>query len=210
MKAGFELEFQILTWGDDLKNSKQVPMLRKLPVENTPYASADGLDDHAEDIMAITEALESAGIEVVLFHKEVAPGQIEIVTGYGPVIEIVDKHMMARHIISAVCKRRGKKACFIPNYDEHGVGSGCHVHLSLWKDGKNITASETKLPNYDTVDPVHPTTQQFIAGILQSYRALSIFLAPTSNSLSRIRPGYWAGAFTCWGFENRDAPVRVP
>jgi glutamine synthetase len=23
-------------------------------------------------------------------------------------------------------------------------------------------------------------------------------------------PQYWAGAFTCWGHDNREAPVRVP
>ena len=33
--------------------------------------------------------------------------------------------------------------------------------------------------------------------------------APSFNSYHRIVPGYWAGAFTCWGFDNREAPVRV-
>ena len=34
--------------------------------------------------------------------------------------------------------------------------------------------------------------------------------APSFNSYHRIVPQYWAGAFTCWGHDNREAPVRVP
>jgi len=33
---------------------------------------------------------------------------------------------------------------------------------------------------------------------------------PSFNSYHRIVPHYWAGAFTCWGLDNREAPVRVP
>ena len=142
VKAGFELEFQILTSDSTCPNSDILSEKRKNPVEFAPYASADGLDCHLEDIMAINEALDAAGIEVNLFHKECAPGQVEIVTGYGPVLEICDKHMMARHLVSGVLKRRGKKACFVPNFTQDGVGSGCHVHFSLWKDGVNITSSK--------------------------------------------------------------------
>jgi glutamine synthetase len=34
--------------------------------------------------------------------------------------------------------------------------------------------------------------------------------APSFNSYHRIVPQYWAGAFVCWGHDNREAPVRVP
>src|SRR5262249_60889072 len=30
------------------------------------------------------------------------------------------------------------------------------------------------------------------------------------NSYHRIVPQFWAGAFVCWGHDNREAPVRVP
>src|SRR5262249_43765915 len=29
------------------------------------------------------------------------------------------------------------------------------------------------------------------------------------NSYKRIVPQYWAGAYLCWGHDNREAPVRV-
>ena len=33
--------------------------------------------------------------------------------------------------------------------------------------------------------------------------------APSFNSYHRIVPRTWAGAFMCWGHDNREAPVRV-
>jgi glutamine synthetase len=33
--------------------------------------------------------------------------------------------------------------------------------------------------------------------------------APSFNSYHRIVPQHWAGAFLCWGHDNREAPVRV-
>jgi glutamine synthetase len=29
------------------------------------------------------------------------------------------------------------------------------------------------------------------------------------NSYQRLSPSAWAGAYRCWGFDNREAPVRV-
>jgi glutamine synthetase len=34
--------------------------------------------------------------------------------------------------------------------------------------------------------------------------------APSFNSYHRIVPQFWAGAFTCWGHDNREAPLRLP
>jgi glutamine synthetase len=36
------------------------------------------------------------------------------------------------------------------------------------------------------------------------------FTTPSPNSFKRIRPRFWSGAFTCWGYGNREAAVRVP
>jgi glutamine synthetase len=50
----------------------------------------------------------------------------------------------------------------------------------------------------------------FIAGVLEHLPGLCGLAAPSFNSYHRILPQFWAGAFTCWGFDNREAPVRVP
>lgn len=33
-------------------------------------------------------------------------------------------------------------------------------------------------------------------------------IAPSVPSYRRVQPGHWAGAFTCWGVENREAALR--
>ena len=32
---------------------------------------------------------------------------------------------------------------------------------------------------------------------------------PSANSYQRLQPDSWSGVFRCWGFDNREAPVRV-
>ena len=32
---------------------------------------------------------------------------------------------------------------------------------------------------------------------------------PSMMSLERLKPGRWAGAFTAWGIESKECPVRV-
>jgi len=49
-----------------------------------------------------------------------------------------------------------------------------------------------------------------IAGVLEHLPGLCGLTAPSFNSYRRIVPQYWAGAFVCWGHDNREAPVRVP
>src|SRR5262249_32734404 len=49
-----------------------------------------------------------------------------------------------------------------------------------------------------------------IAGVLAHLPGLCGLTAPSFNSYHRIVPQYWAGAFVCWGHDNREAPVRVP
>jgi hypothetical protein len=46
--------------------------------------------------------------------------------------------------------------------------------------------------------------------VLERLPALCGLTAPSFNSYRRFVPHYWAGAFTCWGHDNREAPVRVP
>ena len=50
----------------------------------------------------------------------------------------------------------------------------------------------------------------FLAGVLAHLPGLCGLTAPSFQSYQRIAPGMWAGAYTCWGYDNREAPVRVP
>ena len=50
--------------------------------------------------------------------------------------------------------------------------------------------------------------QAFTAGVLDQLPALTAIGAPSAASYLRLRPSHWAGAFACWGHENREAGLR--
>jgi glutamine synthetase len=75
--------------------------------------------------------------------------------------------------------------------------------MSLWKDNNNIL--------HDSEDKygLSIVSRQFIAGILHHLPALMAITTPIPRSYLRIRPKMWTGAFRVWGFNNREAAIRV-
>jgi glutamine synthetase len=48
----------------------------------------------------------------------------------------------------------------------------------------------------------------YVAGLLRDLAEVVAITAPSLSSLQRTRPGYWCGAYTFWGVENREASLR--
>ena len=99
--------------------------------------------------------------------------------------------------------RHGYVASFLPKVHEGSAGSGCHLNFSLWRETRNAMA-----------DPGHPTglsleARHFIAGVLAHLPGLAAITVPSCNSYRRILPHFWAGAFVVWGYDNREAAIRV-
>jgi len=103
-----------------------------------------------------------------------------------------------------VAQRHGLMASFVPKVFVEQAGCGAHLHLSLWKQGTNITGKSGRGPTLGR------EASAFAAGILEHLPALMTFTTPSTNSFKRIRPHFWSGAFTCWGQGNREAAIRVP
>jgi glutamine synthetase len=51
--------------------------------------------------------------------------------------------------------------------------------------------------------------EAFLAGVLAEIAALTAVLAPSVASHARLVPSRWAGAYRCWGRENREAVLRL-
>ena len=51
--------------------------------------------------------------------------------------------------------------------------------------------------------------ESFMAGILANYSSLFHFLCPTPNSVRRIKPSAFSGAYKVWSVENKEAPIRL-
>ncbi|MBW8820154.1 MAG: glutamine synthetase, partial [Streptomyces sp.] len=54
-----------------------------------------------------------------------------------------------------------------------------------------------------------PEAESFVAGVLAHLHALTALTAPSPASYLRLKPSQWAGVFTAWGRETREAAVRI-
>ncbi|MBQ0862507.1 glutamine synthetase [Streptomyces sp. B15] len=155
--------------------------------------------DYLRDILA---ALTAQGVEVLQIHPEYAAGQFEVSVAPSDPVGAADLAVLVRETVRAVSLRHGLTASFAPVVDPGGVGSGGHLHLSLWREGRNLCAGG------EGPFGMTPECEAFLAGVLRELPALLALGAPSPASYLRLRPSRWAGAFHCWGLENREAALR--
>ena len=89
---------------------------------------------------AVVEALERQGVVVEQFHPEYAAGQLEVSVGAAGPVAAADDSVLVRQTIRAVSAGFGFQASFAPSVVAGALGNGGHVHLSLWRDGRNLLA----------------------------------------------------------------------
>ena len=152
----------------------------------------------------MTLALEEMGFEIEASHHEVAEGQNEIDFKYGPALETADKIMTFKLVVKSIAQRHGLHASFMPKPIFGINGSGMHVNMSLFKDGKNAFADPSDKNGLSKI------AYHFIAGLLKHIKGLSAVTNPLVNSYKRLVPGYEAPVYLAWSCSNRTALIRVP
>ena len=115
-----------------------------------------------------------------------------------------DRQIAFSETVHAVASRHGLEASFLPKIFSDKAGSGCHLHLSLWREGENL------VPDPAGKHGLSNSACAFMAGILSHLPALMALTTPSPNSYRRISPHCWSGAFRAWGLDNREAAIRVP
>jgi len=158
------------------------------------------LSDYGREVVG---ALERQGVTVEQFHPEYAAGQLEISVAAADPVAAADDSVLVRQTIRAVSARHGFQASFAPAVVAGTVGNGGHVHLSVWRDGRNLLAGGPG--RYGLTGD----GEAFAGGILAELPALVAVGAPSVASYLRLVPSHWAGAFQCWGRENREAALRL-
>ena len=85
-------------------------------------------------------------------------------------------------------------------------GSGMHINMSLAdRDGNNVFV--------DSSDPLglSPIAYQFMAGLLEHIREITLLTNPLVNSYKRLVPGYDAPVYIAWSAaSNRSPLIRIP
>lgn len=191
LQAAFEHEFMLLRREGD----------RLVHFESSHYASTHGLDRAGPVLDAMAEALEEQGIGVRAMLKEAGPSQFELSTDHGDALRAADRFVAVRETIGAVAARHGLVGTCLPVVFDGEAGNGWHVHFSLWRRAENLTGAG---------DALGSEARAFVAGIFHHLPALLALSTPTPNSFRRLRPGAWAGAFRVWGYDHKEAALRVP
>jgi glutamine synthetase len=192
--AAFENEFYLL---------KRIESGNLVPFDNSLCFATTGMNQQLPVVLEILRALKKQGLTVEKYYPEYGRGQVEIVYRYDTALKSADNQVFFRETCRGVAQQHGLIASFMPKPFPHSSGSGAHLHLSLWRDGKNLLYD----PNGEK--GLSEFGRHFIGGILAHLQALCAFTASTVNSYKRLVPHSWASAYTCWGFDNREAAVRA-
>jgi glutamine synthetase len=176
------------------------------PLDKSLCFSTIGMTAAQEYADELVGALEEQGIPVEQYYAELGPGQQEVSVSHAPALQAVDRQLLAREAIRGVAARHGLVASLAPKPWPTEAGNGAHVHFSLWDtaSGRN-RFHEPAGPGALSVEAL-----AVVAGVLEHLPGLCGLTAPSFNSYRRIQPRCWAGAFRCWGLDNREAPLRAP
>ncbi|MFI1535136.1 glutamine synthetase [Streptomyces anandii] len=194
-RAGIEIE-----WAFGLESA---PEGEFVPAVSGPAYGAVRqveLSDCTADLLA---ALAAQGVDVEQLHPEYAAGQFEVSAGALDPVAAADRSVLVRQTVRAVARRHGLRVSFSPAVQARGVGNGGHVHLSVWRDGRNLHSGG------DRRYGMTAEAESFAAGLLARLPALTAVTAPSPASRLRLKPSQWAGVFTAWGRETREAAVRI-
>ena len=153
----------------------------------------------------VTMEMQKQGIEVRYHHHEVGgPGQMEIEVEFDSMTNMADKTMLAKYIIKNEAVKEGKTATFMPKPLYGEAGSGMHVHMLMFKDGKPVFYDENGYSG------LSQTAMYFIGGVLRHVAAICAFSNPSTNSYKRLLPGFEAPVTVGFATANRSSVIRIP
>ena len=194
--AAFESEFYL---AEDTENGLQ-------SWANGPVYSSSGMDRASAVIDDMVDNLTDQGFIVEQAINEYGPGQQEIVLKYTNALAAADQHLKFRDTIRGTAEvHHGLHASFAPKPFVDGIGSGAHLHFSLWTlDGKT-----NLLHNPQAQTEISELGKNFVAGLLEHMPAVLALTCPSFVSYQRLKPHSWAGSTISWGYDNRECAVRV-
>lgn len=149
--------------------------------------------------------LRDSGVPVEMSKGEWGKGQHELNVRYADMLTMADRHCVFKQCLKEVADSQEISVTFMAKYQEDHAGSSCHIHVSLWRDGKNAFAGEQPLGPVKGSD----IFRWFLGGWIHHVPDVMVFYAPTINSYKRYQAGSWAPTRMAWSYDNRTAGFRV-
>jgi glutamine synthetase len=142
-------------------------------------------------------------------HED-ANGQFEMNWLYDDALVTADRMAFFKYMVKAIAEKHGLRATFMPKPFANLTGSGCHVHVSLWKGGKNLFEDGN-----DGLG-LSRTAYNFIGGVMNAAQELCSITNPTVNSYKRINApvtlsgATWSPNTVTYTGNNRTHMIRIP
>lgn len=170
---------------------------------------------------AIRNGMCAARVPVESSKGEWGRGQHEINFTCAAPLPMADMHAVFKQGVREIAEQHGKAVTFMAKHTPGDAGSSCHIHMSLWKGGKNLlwdergarNAERGKNSKLQTPNPKleagSKLFRQFLGGLMKYSPELCLFFGPTINSYKRYQPGSWAPTRMAWAVDNRTTGFRV-
>ena len=146
----------------------------------------------------IRNGMHGAGIRVETSKGEAWPGQQEINFRYSDALTMADNHVVYKNGAKEIAHLNGCSITFMAKPDHTWIGSSCHIHSSLWRDGESAFAGETR-----RLQAVPRRADRVRA------RARALLRAERSTRTSGYAAGSWAPTTLAWGRDNRTCGFRI-
>ena len=204
-----ELEFYLF-YQNDVKMylpQRQNAYHISAPFSKTGKVAAEMLKTLTQIVGAVKYAHNEVGyIDSIHTDQKELDGktgeQIEIELLATPVDECADNIILAKWLIRNIAYRNGMLATFAPKIESGDAGNGMHVHMKLFKNGKNIMV--------DSEGVLTENARRLIGGLCRYSSTLTAFGNTCSSSYLRLVPDQEAPTRICWSDSNRSSMIRVP
>lgn len=179
IRCGNEYEFYLFQLDEKGKATKT-------PLDQAGYMDIAPFDQGEDVRRQICHYVMEMGMEPEASHHEQGPGQNEIDFRYNNPLLAAEDGATLRWVIKTVAQANGLVANFMPKPLKEEAGNGFHINMST-----------------------NSHMDEFMAGILNHIKEITLFLNPTENSYDRLGEDK-APKYVSWGYNNRSTLIRIP
>ncbi len=203
MKTGVECEYFLVSPdGSAISDASDT--------QSKPCYDQSALMRRYDVISEICDAMLELGWAPYQNDHEDANGQFEMNWQFADALTTADRMAFFKYMVKAIAEKHGLRATFMPKPFVNLTGSGCHVHVSLWKGNKNLFD--------DDKDALGLSRQayNFIGGVMNAASELCSITNPTVNSYKRINApvttsgATWSPNTVTYAGNNRTHMIRIP
>ena len=200
-KVSYEVDATDASWNTD--TDYEMGNMGHRPGVKGGYFPVNPVDE-AQDLRSeMLSTMKRLGMKVDKHHHEVASCQHELGLIFDSLTKQADELQKYKYVIHNVAHAYGKSATFMPKPIAGDNGTGMHVNMSIWKDGKPLFAG-------DKYADLSDEALWYIGGILKHAKTLNAFTNPSTNSYKRLIPGFEAPVLRAYSARNRSGCIRIP